>query len=119
MRKQDNLRTDEHFASGRDYYRESDSWDSGTLDHFGKGPKGWKRSDEKIKDDVCEALYRNQRVDATDIEVLVNQGVVTLRGNIETRDGKRHAEACVEHITGVEDIQNEITVGKASKASLS
>jgi osmotically-inducible protein OsmY len=78
--------------------------------YYGKGPKGWKRSDEKIKDEVCEVLYRDQHLDATDIEVEVSDGIVTLKGSIDTRWSKRHAEERVEHLFGVEDVHNELRV---------
>jgi hypothetical protein len=78
--------------------------------YYGKGPKGWKRSDERIKDEVCEVLYRDQHIDATNIEVAVQDGVVTLSGSIDTRWSKRHAEQRIEHLSGIEDVHNEIRV---------
>lgn len=80
---------------------------------YGKGPKGWKYSDERIRDEVCEALYKDPEVDASDIEVMVNEGVVTLRGSIDSREAKRAAELCVEKIKSVQDIQNEIRVKRS------
>lgn len=78
--------------------------------HFGKGPKGFKRSDERIREDVSEALFNDHDVDASDIEVKVQNGEVTLSGTIESRIMKRQAEDCVEHISGVIDIRNELRV---------
>lgn len=114
------------------HYREVDSRDDRDEVHFrhsipssprtgyyGKGPKGWKRSDERIKDEVCEVLYRDQHIDATDIEVEVSEGVVTLKGTIDTRWSKRHAEGRVEHLFGVEDVHNELRVLKFEKNRLS
>lgn len=80
---------------------------------YGKGPKGWKYSDTKIRDDVSEALYENYDVDASDIEVSVNEGTVYLRGFIDSREAKREAERCLEHIPGVQDIQNELRVKRS------
>ena len=74
----------------------------------GKGPKGWKRSDERIKEDASEALFKSYAVDATDIEVDVQDGVVYLRGSVHARGDKREAEDCVEHIPGVVDVQNQL-----------
>lgn len=87
--------------------------------HFGKGPKGWKRSDERIKEEVCEVLFRDQHLDATNIEVSVQDGNVTLSGTIDSRFGKRHAEECIEHLSGVEDIRNEIKISKTEGQSSS
>ncbi len=85
--------------------------------HFGKGPKGYRRSDDRIKEDVSEALFRDQNIDATDLEVEVKEGFVTLKGTIESREAKRAAEFCVEHLSGVQDVRNEITVKKNDASS--
>lgn len=82
--------------------------------HFGKGPQGWKRSDERIKEDVCEALYRSYDVDASSIDVIVKEGCVTLKGSVESREAKRAAERCVEDLSGVDDVQNELRVNRQS-----
>ena len=77
---------------------------------FGKGPKGFKRSDERIKEDVCEALYHDHSVDASEIEVSVKDCEVTLSGSVSERRMKRMAEDCAESVTGVRDVRNEIRV---------
>lgn len=76
--------------------------------YYGKGPRGWKRSDERICEDVNEALYRSYDVDASDIEVAVLEGVVTLTGSVKNRKEKREAEFCAEAVSGVVDVRNEI-----------
>lgn len=76
--------------------------------HSGKGPIGYKRSDERIYEDVCEALFSNPSVDATDIDVSVSDGLITLSGTVDTRYEKREAENCIEHLSGVVDIQNDL-----------
>lgn len=79
----------------------------------GKGPKGWKRPDERIREDVCHTLERDHVVDATEIEVSVQNGVVTLSGHTETRSAKRRSEDIIENIAGVLDIRNELTVNRS------
>ena len=44
----------------------------------GRGPKNYQRSDERIREDVCERLTYDERVDASDVEVDVREGVVRL-----------------------------------------
>lgn len=78
--------------------------------HFGKGPKNWIRSDERIREEVCEALYESYDVDATDIEVLVAEGVVTLKGTVNSRFAKKEAEDCIDFLRGVKDVRNELKV---------
>jgi osmotically-inducible protein OsmY len=79
-------------------------------EHFGKGPKNWQRSDRRICDDACEALYRNHRVDASNIEVEVREGVLFLRGPVNSRIEKKEAEESVEFIRGVRDVFNELDI---------
>ncbi|HTL35842.1 MAG TPA: BON domain-containing protein, partial [Kofleriaceae bacterium] len=78
--------------------------------HRGKGPQGYQRSDERIREHVCEVLSDDDRVDATYIEVAVKNGEVTLSGTVQDRDTKRLAEQCIEDISGVKDVQNNIRV---------
>jgi osmotically-inducible protein OsmY len=78
--------------------------------HVGKGPKGWQRSDDRIRDEVCESLARHPEIDASDIEVKVQNCEVTLTGNVTEREAKRLAEDVVERVFGVKDVQNQIKV---------
>lgn len=78
--------------------------------HVGKGPKGWQRSDERIREEVSEALARHPEVDASDIEVKVQNAEVTLTGSVTEREAKRIAEDVVERVFGVKDVQNQIKV---------
>jgi hypothetical protein len=76
----------------------------------GRGPKGWKRPDDRIREDVCERLTADWQIDASEIEIVVNNGEVTLAGNVHTRDDKRRAEDVAEHINGVRDVHNNLRV---------
>ena len=50
-----------------------------------RGPKGYKRSDERIQEDVNDRLADDPYVDASDIEVSVSGGEVNLSGTVEDR----------------------------------
>jgi hypothetical protein len=78
----------------------------------GRGPKGYTRTDERIKEDVCESLSWNDEVDATEITVRVAGGEVTLEGRVETRHMKRLAEDIAEEVSGVQDVHNTLRVTK-------
>jgi osmotically-inducible protein OsmY len=84
---------------------------------FGKGPKGWKRSDDRIKEDVCETLARHARIDASDIDVKVEEACVTLSGTVDSKEIKRAAEMAIENLSGVDDVRNEIKVRKMGERS--
>jgi hypothetical protein len=78
--------------------------------YSGVGPKNWQRSDERILEDVNEELTRNSHVDATDVEVSVSGGEVTLNGTVATRHEKREAEDCAWCCPGVKDVHNRLKV---------
>jgi hypothetical protein len=78
--------------------------------HVGKGPKGYRRSDERIHEDVCEQLAQDPGVDASDIEVAVRDGEVTLMGTVEDRWMKRRAEDAIESLPGIRDVHNRVRV---------
>lgn len=80
----------------------------GRRDFTGRGPRGYRRSDERIADEVNEALTRDPDVDATDIAVRVAGGEVTLEGTVEDRRMKRLAEGAAESVSGVVDVHNRL-----------
>jgi hypothetical protein len=82
----------------------------------GKGPKGYRRTDERIQEEVCEILSRHPQVDATDIEVSFADGVVTLAGVVPDRRMKQTAERAIETVWGVEDVLNRIRVQSAGQS---
>lgn len=76
----------------------------------GRGPKGYRRSDDAIRDDACEVLTRFGGVDASDIVVSVKDGVITLSGTVDDRRQKRAAEYAIDDISGVTDVSNQLRV---------
>lgn len=80
------------------------------VSYAGRGPKGYKRADERIREDVCELLTRSEHLDASNIEVAVCEGTVTLTGTVQDRRSKRMAEDLSQDVSGVKDVQNQIPV---------
>lgn len=76
----------------------------------GRGPKGYRRSDQRIFEDICDRLTEDPELDATNIEVRVENCQVTLSGMVDDRDDKRRAEQLAEHVSGVADVFNHIRV---------
>ena len=60
------------------------------------------------------SLTRHPDVDASDLEVHVEGGEVTLTGTVDGRAAKRLAEDVVEQISGVTDIHNQIRVARGA-----
>lgn len=76
----------------------------------GRGPEGYQRSDERIKDEICERLTHHGQLDAGKIKVNVQAGEVTLEGNVDSRSAKRMAEDTIESVSGVRDVHNQLRV---------
>ena len=67
-------------------------------------------ADSKIKQDVEEELQFDPDIDATDIAVSVNSGVVTLTGFVRSYLQKMEAEADAKRVAGVLGVVNDIEV---------
>lgn len=81
-------------------------------DHRGRGPRGYTRSDDRIREDVSDRLTDDYRVNAADVEVTVSNGEVTLNGTVRSRDEKRRAEDVAEAVSGVKHVQNNLRVSQ-------
>jgi osmotically-inducible protein OsmY len=90
--------------------------DVGAIEGFrGKGPRNYKRSDERIREIICDLLCNDPHLDASDMEVEVKNGNVILTGSVEDRFAKRLAEDLAESVLGVVIIENRIHVNQDNK----
>jgi osmotically-inducible protein OsmY len=78
--------------------------------HEGKGPKGYRRADDRIHDELCERLTQHPLIDASTIEVDVKSGEVTLSGEVTDRRTKHMAEDVADQVSGVREIHNQLRV---------
>ena len=78
--------------------------------YSGKGPRGYQRSKERIHEDVCDRLTYDDRLDASEIDVKVDENEVILSGTVTTREEKRRAEDIAESIPGVRNVQNRLRI---------
>jgi hypothetical protein len=82
----------------------------------GRGPHGaippepGSSEDERICVDVMQRLADDWYVDASEIGVAVESGVVTLSGEVENRPEKRLAEDCADDVAGVRDVVNNLRI---------
>lgn len=83
--------------------------------HYGKGPKGYSRSDDRIKEDLSDRMMTHPDLDASDIDMDVNQGEVTLRGNVDSRQSRRLAEDLCDDCHGVRQVNNQLRVSDRSQ----
>jgi osmotically-inducible protein OsmY len=106
------------YGTGSSYGPGSSTFDQGDRNRggswfTGRGPKGYQRSDERINEDVCDRLCDSGEVDASEIEVRVSGGEVTLTGSVSDRNQKRRAEDLIEQVSGVREVHNNLRVGQA------
>jgi osmotically-inducible protein OsmY len=105
--------------AGRSWYSggpAEDAW-RGRGPYTGHGPKGYQRSDERIREDVCERLTEHGDLDARDIEVHVVSREVTLQGSVASRADKRLAEDIADSVSGVSEIHNQLRVNQGTAGS--
>jgi osmotically-inducible protein OsmY len=78
----------------------------------GRGPQFQRRSDDKIYEEIWELLSNNPDLDATEIELHVESGEVTLTGKVDSRDAKWLSEDLVSSVTGVREVNNHLKVAR-------
>lgn len=81
-------------------------------EHSGRGPKGYRRSDERIREDVSDRLTDDSWLDAHGVEVAVSNADVTLSGTVRSREDKKRAEALAESVSGVGNVQNNLRIDR-------
>lgn len=73
-------------------------------------------SDDQLYDMVRRKLANDADVKGGALEVDVKDGVVTLRGRVETDKQKTKAEKLTRKVSGVKDVKNELAVvGKGNR----
>ena len=75
-----------------------------------RGPKGYTRSDERIREDICEHLMASHHIDSSDVTVEVSGGKVTLEGTVPERRMKHAIEDMAGACPGVNDVDNLVRV---------
>jgi len=82
-----------------------------------RGPKGYKRSDERVREDVNDRLAQQDDFDPSEIEVSVSNGEVTLIGSVQSRHEKFLAEEIADDVSGVNDVHNQLRVRRDTQAT--
>jgi osmotically-inducible protein OsmY len=75
----------------------------------GKGPHHYTVSDTRVRQDVCHALWISHEVEASKMDVEVQDHCVYLRGQVEDRVMGDIAEEIVSKVRGVLEVRNELT----------
>lgn len=82
----------------------------GSQSFRGRGPKGYRRSDDRIREEACDCLTDDSRIDASEIECTVKNGEVVISGTVRTREERRRIEDVLERLSGVQHVQNNVRV---------
>jgi hypothetical protein len=110
-------RNDERAFRDRDWRDSNRERHRGFFDRlFGRGPKGYKRSDERLREDISERLMYSTYLDSSDVSVEVADGVVTLEGTVPERSMRHAIEDVADSCPGVRDVDNKIRVQRNSPA---
>jgi hypothetical protein len=93
-------------------------WEEGPLygpARYGLGPyhrrlRNRRRPDEELKEEVEEAIFYDTWVDAEAISVDVDDGIVTLRGELPSFEEVRYATDDAWDVDGVRGVRSELSV---------
>ena len=77
--------------------------------HAGKGPRGWTLSDTRLIDEVSDRLMEDPLLDASEVEVSADAGVITLSGVVPGASDVAHAELVARRTSGVHDVVNRLS----------
>ncbi|HKO95007.1 MAG TPA: DUF2267 domain-containing protein [Polyangiaceae bacterium] len=80
-------------------------------------PKGYTRSDERMREEACEALGQLPDVDISEVEVWVTEGELTLTGTVPQRSMKYAIELSCARVAGVDEIHNRLRVPRPTPTS--
>lgn len=80
--------------------------------YAGIGPRGYQRSDDDICQTVCERLASHGQLDASGMDVDVENGEVILKGDVPDRRTKKLAERIADTVSGVKDVRNELHINR-------
>jgi BON domain len=85
-----------------------------------RGPKGYRRPDARILEEVCTRLAQllarfdaslvHQHLDPSDVTVSVHDAIARLEGIVAVRGMKHHIEDIVAAVPGVRDVENRLRV---------
>jgi osmotically-inducible protein OsmY len=74
------------------------------------GPKGYQRSDERLREDISERLMQAREIDSSDVTVAVSGAKLVLEGTVPERWMKHAIEDLADICPGLQDIENHIRV---------
>jgi hyperosmotically inducible periplasmic protein len=83
-----------------------------------KGERPPENSDAWLREKVKTTLLFHRSVSASTTEVVVKDGIVTLRGKATSQAQKELTTFYAKDVEGVKDVKNEMTVSKTSEMTM-
>jgi BON domain len=83
-----------------------EAWDRGP--YVGLGPQGYSRSDERVREDICDELTRRGDIDPSRVVVTVRNGEVTLEGSVDSLETRRVVDDVASACIGVTQVNDRL-----------
>jgi len=77
-------------------------------------PQQMTASDSRLADQIKQQI--SQQLPSANINVMVSQGTVMLHGSVQDQSQKQQAEQIAKSVSGLQTVQNDLTVGAAGTA---
>jgi osmotically-inducible protein OsmY len=78
------------------------------------GPKGYQRSDARLREDVSERLMFRDDIDSSDVTVEAKDGLIILEGTVPERWMRYAVDDVAESVMGAKEVQNRVRVQHAN-----
>ena len=101
-------------APGREgiTYEGDHTWGEGGAHRESPLRESGRRADESVREEVLDQLDAHSEIEAAGIEVLVEEGELTLQGTVPDRDMRRLAEGVAESVAGVSLVHNRLRLAR-------
>lgn len=81
------------------------------------GPKGYQRTDEHIREEICDELMQMGHIDSSEVTVEVTAAKVTLEGTVPQRWMKHAIEDLADACPGVQEVDNRVRIKPAARSA--
>lgn len=81
------------------------------------GPKGYQRSDERMREEICDELMQTDHIDSSEVTVEVTSGKVTLDGSVPERWMTHAIEDLAAACPGVQEVDAWIRIKAATQSA--
>jgi hypothetical protein len=95
------------------YFMEDPAW----VRARGRMPRSYSRSDERVREDICERIAADPSIDASDVSVDVRDKRVVLEGSVPQRRMKYVIEDIAAACLRANDVENRVTVARSRQAA--